>query len=306
MRVAAIDCGTNSIRLLIADIDQDRQRLVDIERRMEIVRLGEGVDRTGEFSPAALERTFTALDAYQGLIQQSGVEKVAMVATSATRDATNRDLFVAGVEARLGVKPKVISGQEEASLSFDGATRSLRVSHPSPFLVIDLGGGSTELVVGENGVAAAYSMDVGCVRMSERHLKSDPPNQSEVAGLRDDVKSALAIAAQHVDWAGAKTMVGVAGTVTTVAAMYLKLTSYDPKILHGAVIPARGVAQVATELSGMSRVDIASLPFMHPGRVDVITAGALVLDEVVSTVGLPELVASELDILDGIAWSIAT
>jgi exopolyphosphatase/guanosine-5'-triphosphate,3'-diphosphate pyrophosphatase len=306
MRVAAIDCGTNSIRLLIADVNQDNQRLVDIERKMEIVRLGEGVDRTGEFSQAALERTFAALDTYQALIQRSDAEKVAMVATSATRDAANRDVFVAGVEARLGVKPRVISGQEEASLSFDGATRSLRVSHPSPFLVIDLGGGSTELVVGDNGVGSAYSMDVGCVRMSERHLTSDPPTQLEIAGLRRDVRSALATAAQHVDWVNAKTMVGVAGTVTTVAAMYLKLTRYDPKLLHGAVIPAHGVAQVAKELSGMSRVDIATLPFMHPGRVDVITAGALVLDEVVATVGLPELVASELDILDGIAWSIAT
>lgn len=306
MRVAAIDCGTNSIRLLVAEVDQSTQQLTDIERKMEIVRLGEGVDRTGEFAPAALERTFTAIDTYREIIEQARVEKISMVATSATRDAKNREIFIAGVEARLGVKPRVISGKEEASLSFDGATRSLRRSHPSPFLVIDLGGGSTELVLGDDGVSASYSMDIGCVRMRERHLQTDPPTESEIAGLRGDVQAALAIARTHVDWSNAKTLVGVAGTVTTVAAMYLKLSDYDPKLLHGAVIPGEGITQVASELARMSTSEIAELPFMHPGRVDVITAGALVLAEVVQEIGLPDLVASELDILDGIAWSIAT
>lgn len=306
MRVAAVDCGTNSIRLLIADIDLATQELKDVERRMEIVRLGEGVDRTGEFSPAALTRTFTALDSYQVLIDQHHVEKVTMVATSATRDVKNREAFVAGVEKRLGVTPQVISGDQEAALSFEGATRSLRRSHAGPFLVIDLGGGSTELVIGAKEVEASFSMDIGCVRMSERHLKNDPPLATQIAGLRADVQAALVTAKKHVDWHSAKTLVGVAGTVTTVAAMYLKLDRYDPKILHGATIPRSGISQVAHDLAQMSRQEISQLPFMHPGRVDVITAGALVLEEVVNEVGLPELVASELDILDGIAWSIAT
>lgn len=306
MRVAAIDCGTNSIRLLIADVSHLGQQLIDITRKMEIVRLGEGVDRTGEFTEAALERTFKALDSYSDLISKSHVEKVAMVATSATRDARNRDVFITGVEARLGVKPRVISGEEEASLSFDGATRSLRGSYSSPFLVIDLGGGSTELVIGDVGVGASFSMNIGCVRLTERHLHTDPPSQQQVAGLQTDVKEALALARRRVDWQAAKTMVGVAGTVTTVAAMYLKLNQYDPKLLHGAVIPSIGVSEVANELARMSRSQISKLAFMHPGRVDVITAGALALAQIVTTIGISDLVASELDILDGIAWAVAS
>jgi exopolyphosphatase/guanosine-5'-triphosphate,3'-diphosphate pyrophosphatase len=228
-----------------------------------------------------------------------------MVATSATRDAKNRADFVAGVKARIGVEPEVISGAKEAGLSFLGATRGFQGEHTPPFLVIDLGGGSTELVVGVDSVNAAFSMDVGCVRMSERHLENDPPTNQQIEGLKVDVRHALTRAKETVDLSSARTMVGVAGTVTTVAAMYLNLPAYDPKVLHGALIPVSGVNAVATELSHMTRTRIAALPFMHPGRVDVITAGALVLSEVCSAVGLPELIASELDILDGIAWSIA-
>jgi len=305
MRVAALDCGTNSLRLLIADVNKAQGSLTDVDRKMQIVRLGEGVDKTGVLSHAALARTFDALDEYASLINQRGVEKVSMVATSATRDAANRAEFVAGVKQRIGVEPEVITGNQEASLSFMGATRGFQGEHAPPFLVIDLGGGSTELVVGTDSVQAAYSMDVGCVRMSERHLAADPPSPRQIEGLRSDVHAALVSARKVVDFGQARTMVGVAGTVTTVAAMYLDLQAYDPKVLHGALIPVSGVNAVATELSHMTRSQIAALPFMHPGRVDVITAGALVLSEVCSAVGLPELIASELDILDGLAWSIA-
>ena len=305
MRVAALDCGTNSLRLLIADVNEAEGSLTDVDRKMQIVRLGEGVDKTGVFADAALTRTFDALDEYASLIKQRGVERVSMVATSATRDATNRAEFVAGVKQRIGVEPQVITGNQEASLSFQGATRGFQGQHTPPFLVIDLGGGSTELVVGVDSVQAAYSMDVGCVRMSERHLATDPPTQHQVEGLRGDVQAALASAREVVDFGKARTMVGVAGTVTTVAAMYLNLPAYDPKALHGARVPVSGVNAVADELSRMPRSQIAKLPFMHPGRVDVITAGALVLSEVCSAIGLPELIASELDILDGLAWSIA-
>lgn len=305
MRVAALDCGTNSLRLLIADVNTDEGSLVDIDRKMQIVRLGEGVDKTGVLSQAALSRTFDALDDYAILIKQREVEKVSMVATSATRDAKNRDEFVAGVKARIGVEPEVITGDQEAGLSFRGATRGFQGEHTPPFLVIDLGGGSTELVVGVDSVQSAYSMDVGCVRMSERHLTADPPTKHQVEGLQEDVRTALVSARKVVDFGLARTMVGVAGTVTTVAAMYLNLDAYDPKVLHGAKIPVSGVTAVANELSRMTRSEIAALPFMHPGRVDVITAGALVLSEVCLAVGLPELIASELDILDGLAWSIA-
>jgi exopolyphosphatase/guanosine-5'-triphosphate,3'-diphosphate pyrophosphatase len=290
---------------LIADVDMAEGSLTDVARKMQIVRLGEGVDKTGVLSPAALARTFDALDGYAQLINQYGVKKVSMVATSATRDAKNRADFVAGVKARLGVEPEVISGAKEAGLSFLGATRGFQGEHTPPFLVIDLGGGSTELVVGVDSVNAAFSMDVGCVRMSERHLANDPPTNQQIEGLKVDVRHALTRAKETVNLNSARTMVGVAGTVTTVAAMYLNLPAYDPKVLHGALIPVSGVKAVATELSQMTRTQIAALPFMHPGRVDVITAGALVLSEVCSAVGLPELIASELDILDGIAWSIA-
>jgi exopolyphosphatase/guanosine-5'-triphosphate,3'-diphosphate pyrophosphatase len=290
---------------LIADVDMKEGSLTDVARKMQIVRLGEGVDKTGVLSPAALARTFDALDGYAQLINQNGVEKVSMVATSATRDAKNRADFVAGVKARIGVEPEVISGAKEAGLSFLGATRGFQGEHTPPFLVIDLGGGSTELVVGVDSVNAAFSMDVGCVRMRERHLANDPPTNQQIEGLKVDVRHALTRAQETVDLSSARTMVGVAGTVTTVAAMYLNLPAYDPKVLHGALIPVSGVNAVATELSHMTRTQIAALPFMHPGRVDVITAGALVLSEVCSAVGLPKLIASELDILDGIAWSIA-
>jgi exopolyphosphatase / guanosine-5'-triphosphate,3'-diphosphate pyrophosphatase len=307
-RVAAIDCGTNSIRLLVADVDGDR--LTDVVRRMEIVRLGEGVDRSGRLSDAGLRRTFAALDDYATVIRRHDVERIRMVATSATRDAANRSVFVDGVVTRLGVAPEVVTGDEEAALSFDGATRELRGGtggFPAPYLVCDIGGGSTEFVLGdEDGMRSARSVDVGCVRLTERHLHDDPPTAEQVESARRDVRRALADVRQAVDVQAARTLVGLAGSVTTVVALALGLDRYRPERIHHARVDAAAVHRVATSLLSMARAERAALPVMHPGRVDVIGAGALVLDAVVDDLGVGELVASEHDILDGIAFSAAS
>ena len=306
-RVAAIDCGTNSIRLLVADLDVATSTLTDVDRRMLVVRLGQDVDRTGRLAPEALERTFAACDTYAEVIRRTGAGTVRFVATSASRDVSNRDAFVAGVRDRLGVEPEVVTGDEEAALSFTGATRELVGSDlATPYLVVDIGGGSTELVLGEPGAEprAAVSVDVGCVRMTERHLADDPPTPGQVAAVRADVEDALVTAGHAVPLGDTRTMVGLAGTVTTVAAMALGLPSYQPEQIHHARIPADDVHRVAERLLGMPRAERTTLPFMHPGRVDVIGAGALVLSVVLSRLPVAELVASEHDILDGIAWSI--
>ena len=304
-RVAAIDCGTNSIRLLVADVDGDQ--LVDLDRRMEIVRLGQGVDRTGIFAPDALARTFQACEAYAVAIRGFGADRVRFVATSASRDVRNRDELVAGVRTALGVVPEVISGREEAHLSFVGATRELGTDTTgAPYLVVDIGGGSTELVLGASDVRAAISVDVGCVRMTERHLHSDPPTPDEVAAATADVDAALDRAAEVVDVGSARTLVGLAGSVTTVAAMALGLPRYDSQRIHRSRLSREQVHDVAARLLAMPRSERAALPFMHPGRVDVIGAGALVLDRVLRRAAhLDEVVVSEHDILDGIAWSLA-
>jgi exopolyphosphatase/guanosine-5'-triphosphate,3'-diphosphate pyrophosphatase len=303
-RVAAVDCGTNSIRLLVADIDG--HTLTDVDRRMEIVRLGEGVDRTGRFAPAALERTFAACRRYTEAIEETKAERVRFVATSASRDVANRDEFVAGVRATLGVEPEVISGDEEAQLSFVGATRELLDGgYDTPYLVVDIGGGSTEFVLGGTTVQVARSVDVGCVRMTERHLHADPPTAAEVAAARADIEAAIAMAAESVPIARAATLVGLAGSVTTVAATALELPAYLPEQIHRSTIAAAEVRSVAERLLAMSREERAALPFMHPGRVDVIGAGALILACVVDAVALDAVLVSEHDILDGIAWSIA-
>ena len=306
-RVAAVDCGTNSIRLLVADVDEaEGAPLREVDRRMEIVRLGEGVDRTGRLSPAALERTFTACDAYAEVIRAAGAERVRFVATSASRDVENRDDFVAGVRERLGVEPEVVTGDEEARLSFAGATRELLGGDAAtPFLVVDIGGGSTELVLGARDVTAARSVDVGCVRMTERHLHDDPPTAAQVAAARADVEEAVRDAARTVPLAEARTLVGLAGSVTTVAAMALGLAAYDPERIHHSRISAADVHDVARTLLAMTRDERAALPFMHPGRVDVIGAGALVLAVVLENVPVDEVLVSEHDILDGIAFSLA-
>jgi exopolyphosphatase / guanosine-5'-triphosphate,3'-diphosphate pyrophosphatase len=406
-RVAAVDCGTNSLRLLIADVDAARRVLADVDRRMEIVRLGQGVDATGRLAPDALARTFRVLEQYKRAITDSRAEAVRMVATSATRDAANADEFARGVTAILGVTPEVVSGQEEAFLSFTGATTELAgdgagaadaSSGPAsgttglaaaadrlepPYLVVDIGGGSTEFVLGDavpasppsggdaaltdprpSGSAAfvgpspsgdaalsgptargdvlagrppsgdavlvgppssgadvltgrpprghpagsgldALSMDIGCVRLTERHLRSDPPTLAETAAAVADIDAALAAVAASIAVSSARTLVGLAGSVTTVAAIALDLQRYDPATVHHARISAARVHEVTYRLLGQTRAERAAIPVMHPGRVDVIGAGALILDRTMIRFGFAEMVASEHDILDGIAWSIA-
>jgi exopolyphosphatase/guanosine-5'-triphosphate,3'-diphosphate pyrophosphatase len=302
-RVAAIDCGTNSIRLLISDIDTSTNTATDVVREMRIVRLGEGVDRTNAFLPTALERTFKAVEEYDKLLLKHNVEHVRFVATSATRDAQNKAMFIKGVIDRLRIVPEVIAGVEEAALSFDGATRSLRQKHSAPFLIIDLGGGSTELVIGDKEPTGAYSMDVGCVRMTERHTPGGNPTKEQEEAIRTDVKNALKVAGTKVDWKTAKTVVGVAGTIATVAAHVLNLKTYDPDVLHGASITAEQVSQTAQDFITLTPAQRGALPYMHEGRIEVITAGSIVLDEVMKGIGAQTLIASERDILDGVTWS---
>ncbi len=301
MRVAAVDCGTNSVRLLVADVDGDTK--LDLHREMRVVRLGQGVDRSGELAGEALERTRLALLHYASVCAELGVRRSRMVATSATRDARNRDEFSAMVRGVLGVEPEVVSGNEEAALSFSGATRGLSPDG-APFLVIDIGGGSTELVLGSADVQAARSVDIGCVRLTERHLAGDPPTADQVRAAEADVDVALALVREVVPVDQAATAVGVAGSVTTVAAIALGLPAYDPERIHLSRIPAEQVAEVSRRLLAMPRQQRAALPVMHPGRVDVIGAGALVLAVLVDRLGLPDVLVSEADILDGIAWSI--
>jgi exopolyphosphatase/guanosine-5'-triphosphate,3'-diphosphate pyrophosphatase len=303
MRVAGIDCGTNSVRLLIAEPD-GAGGLRDVAREMRIVRLGQGVDRTGRLAPEAIERTSIALAEYAGMIETAGAERVRMVATSATRDAANRDDFVAMVRAELGVDPEVITGHEEAVLSFHGAVAGLPGVR-GPFLVADIGGGSTELVRGDGGeVDASFSMDVGCVRMTERHLRDDPPTAEQVEATVQDIRAALTVAAEHVDLTTPATFVGVAGTVTTIAAIALGLDEYRADVIHGTVLTAAQVHDVTERLIHMTHAQRAALPVMHPGRVDVIGGGALVLRTLVEVIGTAEVVTSEHDILDGIAASL--
>ncbi|WP_411134908.1 exopolyphosphatase [Streptomyces sp. C10] len=311
-RVAAIDCGTNSIRLLVADADPAAGELKDLDRRMQIVRLGQGVDRTGRLAPEALERTFAACREYAAVIKGLGAEQVRFVATSASRDAENRDDFVRGVVDILGVEPEVITGDQEAEFSFNGATKELtgRADLERPFLVVDIGGGSTEFVLGDASVRAARSVDVGCVRMTERHLVhggeiSDPPSPGQIAAIKADVASALDRAEETVPLREAATLVGLAGSVTTVAAIALGLNQYDSEAIHHSRIPLAKVREITDRLVSSTHAERAAIPVMHPGRVDVIAAGALVLLSIMERVGAGEVVVSEHDILDGIAWSLA-
>ena len=301
MRVAAIDCGTNSIRLLIADIEGIAFR--EVVRDMEIVRLGQGVDQTGQFHPDAIARTLAAVDKFAAEIAKRGVEKIRFCATSATRDATNRHLFVDGVRERLGIEPEVISGDEEAALSFAGAIQDLDPSN-GPFLVVDIGGGSTEFVFGTSSVEAARSVNIGCVRMSERHFANDPASAEQVELARTDIQEAIAIAAAEVPITQAKTLVAVAGTATTVAAAALELDEYDRYAIHLARISAAQTHDVSTMFLTKTREQRLALGYMHPGRVDVIAAGGLVLSEIMKATGATEFVASESDILDGMARSL--
>ena len=386
VRVAAIDCGTNSLRLLIADVDPRQPTMADLVRRMEIVRLGQGVDATGRLAPDALARTFRVLEEYAALISGSAADAVRMVATSATRDAANSAEFVRGVTRILGVPPEVLSGGQEARLSFTGATAELAGGGPGqrfapPYLVVDIGGGSTEFVLGgyqsgapvpggmapavsqsaraqpdvaqpaslqpatvqpailqpailqparvqpdvaepdigeparaqpgadqagstSAGQIAAISVDIGCVRMTERHLHSDPPADAEIAAAVTDIDAAISRAAAEVPVQRARTLVGLAGSVTTVAGIALGLPAYDASRIHHARIPASEVHAVTQMLLGQTRAQRGLIGVMHPGRIDVIGAGALVLDRILVRLGFAEVVVSEHDILDGIAWAL--
>ena len=301
MRVAAIDCGTNSIRLLIADIDGNNSR--EITRQMEVVRLGQGVDKTGAFHPDAIARTLAAVDLYAAEIAKRGVEKIRFCATSATRDATNRALFIDGVKERLGIEPEVIAGEVEAALSFAGATKDFDKSQ-GPFLVIDIGGGSTEFVFGKDSVEAARSMNIGCVRMTERHFTGDQPDPGQIASAIEDIDENIRQAAKTVPITKAKTVIMVAGTATTVAAAALDLPAYDRYAIHLSRISAERTHQISTQLLRETREQRSAHGYMHPGRVDVIGAGSLVLDRIMIATGATEFVASESDILDGMAWSL--
>ncbi len=305
-RVAGVDCGTNTIKLLVADLDPATGREHVLVREMRMVRLGQDVDRTGRFADEALERTFAAVDEYADLVRAHDVQALRFCATSAARDATNAAAFMQGVESRLGVKPEVVTGDEEAQLAYDGATRGLTGRDlPGPFLVIDIGGGSTELIVGDRHghVRAAESLDIGAVRMTERHLHTDPPSEAEIAETIAEVEAVLDRTV--VPLADARTAVGVAGTITTVTAGVLGLPEYDAEAIDQAVLGVEDVHATANTLLHMSRDQRLALPYMHPGRADVIGAGALILDRVLRRTHVDSLLVSEADILDGIAWSVA-
>ncbi|MDM4722511.1 Ppx/GppA phosphatase family protein [Micromonospora sp. WMMA1363] len=308
--MAAIDCGTNSVRLLVADLPDPgagpNVPLVDVSRRMEIVRLGQGVDRTGRLAPEAIERTRVALASYAVEIEKLAAERVRMCATSATRDAANATDFRVMVEETLGVSPEVVTGEEEARLSFTGAVRGLPADAREPYLVVDIGGGSTEFVVGTRagGVHAAISVDIGCVRMTERHLHGDPPGVDEIAAARADIAVAVDRALDAVPGREAATLVGLAGSVTTVVAIAQGLTEYDPDRIHHARVSYDAVADVTADLLAKTRDERLAIPVMHPGRADVIGAGALVLRVIMERAGMDSVVASEHDILDGICYSM--
>jgi exopolyphosphatase/guanosine-5'-triphosphate,3'-diphosphate pyrophosphatase len=300
-QVAVIDCGTNSIRLLIAETSGST--IKEVIRTMEIVRLGQGVDENKAFHPDAINRTLLAVKSFKEIIDRNNVDKIRFCATSATRDASNRNIFIDGVRDILNIQVEVIPGEEEAALSFTGATYQLDQGS-GPFLVVDIGGGSTEFVYGDKKVISAKSVNIGCVRMSERHLTNQPPTMDQIASAIVDIDIAITQAAVSVPINSAKSLIAVAGTATTVAAAALDLSKYDRDLIHLSKISADKVHKVAQMFQSMNKSEISALPYMHEGRVDVITAGSLVLSRVMAATGATEFVASETDILDGMAFSL--
>jgi exopolyphosphatase/guanosine-5'-triphosphate,3'-diphosphate pyrophosphatase len=318
VRLAAVDVGTNSTRLLAADV-VDGVIVAEHAREMVITRLGKGVDRTGRFDPAALARTLEVLAGYAEACRRLGVERRRLVATSATRDAADRQVFLDGVRELLGVEAEVLTGQAEAAASYRGATAggvrsagggpqpdASALGGDQPTLVVDIGGGSTELIAGDGAASrTSVSLDIGCVRLFERHLHTDPPTAAEVAALRTDVAAHLALVGEVLDPAAAERVIGVAGTVTTVTAIALGLEAYDPRRIHLATVDAAGIAATAEKLAAMTVAERAALPVMARGREDVIAAGALLLDELVQSFQIQQVVASEADILDGVLLGLA-
>ncbi|MCH9815312.1 MAG: Ppx/GppA family phosphatase [Actinomycetia bacterium] len=299
--VGAIDCGTNSIRLLIADVSAGHCH--EVVRLMRTVRLGEGVDRTGRLSPAALERTFAAVSEYAAVLDEHQVVDRRFVATSASRDASNAAEFVAGVQERLGISPEVISGHEEAALSFEGATANQQ--YPRPTLVFDIGGGSTEFILGNDQPQTWASVDIGCVRLTERLVSSDPLTANDVELIEQTVEQALDAVQQEVDLGAALGAVGLAGTATTVAALVLGLPRYEPAQIDGAELSVSAVEDAVADLLAMTTAQRQELPVMQPGRADVICSGALILRAVVRRLSAETVFISERDILDGLALSLA-
>ena len=304
-RVAAFDCGTNSLRVLVADLDAETLQEREVLREMRIVRLGEGVDRTGRISDPAMQRVLSAVDDFVAMVRDADVAAVRFCATSAARDAANAADFMAAVRSRVGVEPEVLDGLDEARASYAGATRSL-TGAASPRLVVDIGGGSTELILGDRDgrVLAEQSLDIGSVRLTERHLHDDPPTPAQVAALVEDVDAMLDGCRDPV--IEARTVVGVAGTVTTVAAGVLGLTKYDRDAIHHAVLGVDDVVATGRELVAMPVAARRELGYLHPGRADVIAGGALILERVLRRTTPTTLLVSEHDILDGIAWSLVT
>ena len=302
-RLAAFDVGTNSTRLLVADVDGG-EIVAEHAREMVITRLGKGVDRTGRFDPAALARTLEVLAGYADTCNRLGVARRRLVATSATRDAADRQAFLDGVRDLLGVEAEVLTGQAEAATAYRGATATLEGDVAT--LVVDIGGGSTELILGDGRAARAMvSLDIGCVRLFERHLHHDPPTGEEAATLRAEVAAHLAEVTAVLDPTAADRVVGVAGTVTTVTAIALGLAAYDPRRIHRATLDAAEITCVADKLIAMTVAERAALPVMARGREDVIAAGALLLDELVRRFRIGQVIASETDILDGILLGLA-
>ncbi len=303
-RVAAFDCGTNSLRLLVADIDVDAGTSAELVRELRVVRLGEAVDRTGRIADASLQRAFDAVEHYMALVLEHDVARIRFCATSAARDAENSEEFLTGIRERTGVEAEILDGDAEARVSFAGATRTLPPL-PAPLLVVDVGGGSTELILGdaEGNIVGAESLDIGSVRLNERHLAGDPPSRNEIAAAVADIDGALDTCS--VDPADAGAVIGVAGTVTTLAAAVLDLGSYDRTVIHHSVLRADAVQGAVSRLLALEVEQRRALPYMHPGRADVIGAGGLILDRILRRTTVSSMLVSEHDILDGIAWSTA-
>jgi exopolyphosphatase/guanosine-5'-triphosphate,3'-diphosphate pyrophosphatase len=297
-RIAAIDCGTNSIKILIGD-----PRHV-LARESRMVRLGQGVDTSGVLADEALARTFSAIDEYAALIRQYDVAHVRFCATSATRDAANAQVFVEGVRERLGVTPEVLSGEEEAALVFEGTVSHLREPLPGPILVVDIGGGSTELVLGTQQPDAAVSMDIGSVRLHERHLHDDPPTPEQVVSCLADVDAHLD--ACPVPASAARSVIGTSGTIKTLAAGMLELPYYDRDVIDGARLGTDETRAYVDRLVAMTVAERREIPSMHPGRADVIGAGGLIWSRVLARAAVPTYTVSEADILYGIASTMGS
>ena len=296
--VAAVDCGTNSTRLLVTDGERP------LERRMTITRLGQGVDAARRLAPEAVERTVTVLRDYRAVMDRHGVDRVRMAATSAVRDAANREEFLDAAEAAVGVRPELLDGHEEGRLSFAGATAGLDAAD-GPFLVVDIGGGSTEFVVGTDEPTGVVSVDVGCVRLTEKYLHSDPPTPLELSQAISVMHAHLADVKRELPAVTeAARLVGLAGTVTTVAAVELGLHEYDPERIHHFVLTRAAAEDVFRTLATEARADRVHNPGLEEARADVIVGGAAILVAIMRNLDFDECLVSEADILDGLARSV--